>query len=149
MEGNSTNANTKKILVVDDNQVILKTVLQKLTAKGYEVTTAADGPEALSAIRKNKPDLIVLDLAFPPDAANVGGPLQDGFFIIQWLRRMGEAEDIPIIIISADKSAKTKDHALATGAAGFFSKPIDRLALLATIRKVLGEDAETPPPAPA
>ena len=57
-------------------------------------------------VSREKPDLILLDLTFPLDAANVGGALQDGFFIIEWLRRMGEAGDIPIIIISGDKSAK-------------------------------------------
>jgi len=93
--------------------------------------------------------LILLDLLFPPDAANVGGALQDGFFIIEWLRRMGEAGDIPIIIISGDKSAKDKKTALATGVVGFFTKPIDRVALLATIRATLGEDAGDKMPASA
>jgi CheY-like chemotaxis protein len=92
-------------------------------------------------VARERPDLILLDLLFPPDAANVGGALQDGFFIIEWLRRMGEAADIPIIIISGDKSAKDKKNALATGVVGFFPKPIDRIALLAAIRATLGEDA--------
>jgi DNA-binding response OmpR family regulator len=80
---------------------------------------------------------------------NVGGALQDGFFIIEWLRRMGEAADIPIIIISGDKLAKDKKNALATGAVAFFPKPIDRIALLATIRATLGEDAGDKMPASA
>jgi CheY-like chemotaxis protein len=91
----------------------------------------------------------LLDLLFPPDAANVGGALQDGFFIIEWLRRMGEAKDIPIIIISGDKSAKDKKTALATGVVGFFTKPIDRIALIAAIRAALGEDADGKAPGPA
>jgi DNA-binding response OmpR family regulator len=94
--------------------------------------------------------LILLDLLFPPDAANVGGALQDGFFIIEWLRRMGEAKDIPIIIISGDKSVKDKKHALEIeGVVGFFPKPIDRVALLAAIRATLGEDAGNKTPASA
>ena len=144
MEGNSTNANAKKILVVDDNQVILKSVLQKLTAKGYQVTTATDGPEALSAIRKNKPDLIVLDLAFPPDAANVGGPLQDGFFIIQWLRRAPETEKIPIIMISATDPEKFKDRARSAGVVASFHKPIDMDKLLAAIQTALARENRRP-----
>ena len=139
----------KKILVVDDDQIILKTLSIVLNSNGYQVFTATDGPGAASIVARERPDLILLDLLFPPDAANVGGALQDGFFIIEWLRRMGEAKDIPIIIISGDKSAKDKKNALAAGAVGFFSKPIDRIALLATIRATLGEDAagETPGPA--
>jgi CheY-like chemotaxis protein len=131
----------KKILVVDDDQIILKTLSMALISNGYQVFTATDGPGAASIVARERPDLILLDLLFPPDAVNVGGALQDGFFIIEWLRRMGEAADIPIIIISGDKSAKDKKNALATGAVAFFPKPIDRIALLATIRATLGEDA--------
>jgi CheY-like chemotaxis protein len=139
----------KKILVVDDDQVILKTLSMLLNANGYQVLTASDGPGAVSVVSQEKPDLILLDLLFPPDAANVGGALQDGFFIMEWLRRMGEAEDIPIIIISGDKSAKGKKSARASRAVGFFTKPIDRIALLATIRATLGEDAAGKAPGPA
>ena len=139
----------KKILVVDDDQIILKTLSIALISNGYQVFTAPDGPGAASIVSKERPDLILLDLLFPPDAANVGGALQDGFFIIEWLRRMGEAKDIPIIIISGDKSAKDRKNALATGAVGFFPKPIDRIALLATIRATLGEDTGDKKPASA
>ena len=139
----------KKILVVDDDQIILKTLSIALISNGYQVFTATDGPGAASIVTRERPDLIVLDLLFPPDAANVGGALQDGFFIIEWLRRMGEAKDIPIIIISGDKSAKNKKNALAAGVVGFFPKPIDRIALLAAIRAALGEDADGKAPGPA
>ena len=136
----------KKILVVDDDPIVLKTLSMVLVSNGYQVFTATDGPGAASIVTRERPDLILLDILFPPDAANVGGALQDGFFIIEWLRRMGEAADIPIIIISGDKSAKDKKNALATGVVGFFTKPIDRVALLATIRATLGEDAGDKPP---
>lgn len=150
MSAERANPSGKKILVVDDDQIILKTLSIVLASNGYQVFTASDGPGAISMVTRERPDLIVLDLLFPPDAANVGGALQDGFFIIEWMRRMGEAKDIPIIIISGDKSAKNREHALSTGAVGFFSKPIDRLALVATIRNTLGEEDEggkiIPPP---
>jgi len=132
----------KKILVVDDDQIILKTLSIVLNSNGYQVFTATDGPGAATIVTQERPDLILLDLLFPPDAANVGGALQDGFFIIEWLRRMGEAADIPIIIISGDKSAKDRKNALAIGVVGFFPKPIDRVALLAAIRHTLGEDKD-------
>jgi two-component system cell cycle response regulator len=149
MNAETANPGGKKILVVDDDQIILKTLSIVLISNGYQVFTASDGPGAVSVVTRERPDLILLDLLFPPDAANVGGALQDGFFIMEWLRRMGEAGDIPIIIISGDKSAKDKKNALATRAVGFFSKPIDRIALLATIRATLGEDAGDKMPASA
>jgi len=142
---NPADPNAKKILVVDDNQVILKTTLQTLSANGYQVTTATGGPEALSAVRKEKPDLILLDLTFPLDAANVGGPMQDGFFIIQWLRRTPETKEIPVIMISATDPEKFKDRALSTGVVASFHKPIDTGKLLAAIKSVLGQKAVAKP----
>ena len=142
MNGQATTPNAKKILVVDDDRVIVKTLSMLLTANGFTALTASDGPGAASIVEREKPDLILLDIQFPPDAMNIGGALQDGFFIIEWLRRMGEAGDIPIIIISASTSHKDQKRAMEVGAVAYFSKPIDRLALLTTIRNVLGEDVK-------
>jgi CheY-like chemotaxis protein len=130
----------QKILVVDDDLVILKTLSMFLSANGYQVFTAADGPGAASIVAAKKPDLILLDLLFPPDAMNVGGALQDGFFIMEWLRRMGKGENIPIIIISADHSPKDRQRCLDAGAVEFFSKPIDHVALLAAIHRTFDGD---------
>jgi CheY-like chemotaxis protein len=141
MNGQTTTPEIKKILVVDDDQVIVKTLSMLLHANGYKVLTATDGAGAASAVDRERPDLILLDIQFPPDAMNIGGALQDGFFIMEWLRRMGEAADIPIIIVSADNSKKNRQQALKAGAAAYFTKPIDRLALLTGIRTVLGEGA--------
>ncbi len=139
----------RKILVVDDDRVIVKTLSLLLNANGYQVFTAADGPGAAWLVSREKPDLILLDLLFPPDAMNVGGALQDGFFIMEWLRRMGEAEHIPIIIISADQSQKDRQRALDAGAVAFFSKPIDHAALLDVINTTFNKNAPDPVPAAA
>ena len=138
MSDQTTTPSARKILVVDDDEVILRTLSITLSSNGYYAFLAADGPEAVRVVTREKPDLILLDLVFPVDASNVGGALQDGFFIIQWLRRMGEAEQIPIIVISGDNSTKDRQRALDAGAVGFFTKPIDHAELLATIHKVLG-----------
>ena len=58
-----------KVLIVDDNEVIIKTLSMKLKSSGYDVIAATDGSEAVSAARRDKPDLIVLDISFPPDVA--------------------------------------------------------------------------------
>lgn len=136
MNGQTTQSEARKILVADDDQVILKTLSMLLNANGYKVLTTADGPGAAKAVAQDRPDLILLDIQFPPDAMNIGGALQDGFFVMEWLRRMGEAKDIPVIIISASNAAKDRQRALEEGAVGFFTKPIDKAALLAAIRKV-------------
>jgi CheY-like chemotaxis protein len=56
---------------------------------------------------------------------------------------MGEAQDIPIIVISGDNSAKDKQRAMEAGAVDFFTKPIDQVALLAAVNRVLGVEAKT------
>jgi CheY-like chemotaxis protein len=141
---------SKKILIVDDNVVILKAMAVKLASHGYEVFTAEDGSSAVSAVRRQKPDLILLDLSFPPDVAHGGGVAWDGFLIMNWLRRLDEAKNLPIIVITGGDPVKYKDRALAAGAVSFFHKPIDNDTLLTVIRQTLGESksATHPPPAP-
>jgi CheY-like chemotaxis protein len=127
----------KKILVVDDDPLILKMMSMKLTASGYDVVTAEDGGAAVSAVRQEKPDLILLDISFPPDVAHGGGVAWDGFLIMNWLQRIEEAKKIPIVVITGSDPARYKDRALAGGAAGFFHKPIDNDTLLGVIRDIL------------
>jgi two-component system, cell cycle response regulator len=140
----------KKILVVDDSLLILRLMSIKLTANGYDVVTAEDGGTAVSTVRKEKPDLILLDLSFPPDVGHGGGVAWDGFLIMEWLQRIEEAKNIPIIVITGGDPAKFKDRALAAGAVSFFHKPIENDALLTVIRQTLGENTgETQPSAGA
>ena len=139
----------KKILVVDDSVLILKLMSMKLTAHGYDVITVEDGGSAVSAVRTEKPDLILLDLSFPPDVAHGGGVAWDGFLIMTWLQRMEEAKHIPIIVITAGDPAKFKDRALAAGAVSFFHKPIDNDELLTVIRNTLAEKPAATQPSAA
>ncbi len=140
----------KKILVVDDNPVILKTMSMKLTSHGYNVVTAEDGSSAVGAVRRDKPDLILLDLSFPPDVAHGGGVPWDGFLIMNWLKRLEEAKNTPIVVITGGDPAKCKDRALAAGAVNFFHKPINNDELLAVIGRTLANSpGETQPAAGA
>jgi CheY-like chemotaxis protein len=150
--GRLVTMNGKRILVVDDSVVIRKATSMKLVANGYEVITAEDGGEAVAAVRRSKPDLILLDISFPPDVAHGGGVAWDGFLIMEWLRRLDEARGIPIVVITGGDPVKFKDRALAAGAVSFFHKPIDNDELLAVIRKVLEEKSgseTTTPKSPA
>ena len=127
----------KKILVVDDDPVILKSLTIKLTARGYDVVTATDGSATVSAVRQQKPDLILLDLTFPPDVAHGGGLGWDGFLIMQWLKRMEEAANIPIVVITGGDPAEYEERVKKIGAAAFFHKPIDHDGLFDVISKAL------------
>ena len=129
----------KRILVVDDNEVVQKALQIKLQAAGYDVLKALDGSAAVNAARTEKPDLIILDISFPPDVAHGGGVFSDGFLIIEWLHRMDEARTVPIIIITGGEPAKYKDRAFAAGAVAFFQKPIKNEELIASIGEALGK----------
>jgi CheY-like chemotaxis protein len=125
----------RKILVVDDNEIILKTLSLKLQGAGYQVFTALDGSEAVTVARKETPDLILLDISFPPD---VDGVPWDGFRIMEWFHRLDTSKKIPIIIITGLEDDKNRERASSGGAVAFFHKPIDHDDLLKVVRATFG-----------
>jgi CheY-like chemotaxis protein len=140
MSAESPAARVRKILVVDDNEVVIKTICLKLQGAGYEVITAMDGSEAVAAARKENPDLILLDIGFPPD---VGSVQWDGFRIMEWLHRLETGRKIPIIVITGSEDPKARDRATSGGAVAYFNKPIEHDSLLKVIRATLGDAAAT------
>lgn len=127
----------RKVLVVDDNETVLKAFELKLKSLGFSVLTATEGPTAVTKARQERPDVLVLDVNFPPDVGNSG--LQwDGFNILQWMRRFQEAATIPAIIITSG-DPKVREKALAAGAVAFFQKPINNEEFLMTLRRVIGQ----------
>jgi DNA-binding response OmpR family regulator len=134
----------RTILVVDDNNVVLKAFELKLKALGFKVLTATDGSGAVSTARQDRPDLIVLDINFPPEVSSTG--LQwDGFNIMEWMRRFREVAEIPVIIITSGDPAKYKTRALAAGASAFFQKPINHEEFLLAVRRILGHNKSDQP----
>ena len=131
-----------KILIADDNVIVLKTVAIKLKSAGYEVRTAMDGTTAISCVRRERPDLIILDINFPADVSRSGGIAWDGFLILDWLRRIDEVRDTPIIFITSGEPSKFREKALSTGAVAFFQKPIDQDEMLNVIRHTVGDPPE-------
>jgi two-component system, OmpR family, KDP operon response regulator KdpE len=136
----------KKILVVDDDLVVLKAMSMKLTANGYDVVTAEDGAAAMTAVRRGHPALILLDVGFPPDVAHGGGTGWNGLQIMSWMRRFDVGKTVPVIVMTASESAKLKDQALAEGAVAFFQKPVNNDELLTTIRETLAKDTSQAQP---
>ena len=136
MSNNPSANSVRKILVVDDNPVVVKSVALKLAAAGYHILTAFDGSEAVAQVRKENPDLILLDISFPPDVTSVQW---DGFRIIEWLHRLDSTKKIPIIVITGAEDSKTKERAMATGAVALFHKPLEHDDLLKVIRTTLGQ----------
>jgi two-component system KDP operon response regulator KdpE len=117
--------NKPVILVVDDEPQILRVMRASLPARGYEVITALNGEEALHQIRKQMPDLIILDLAMP------------GMSGLEVCRQVRELASVPIIVLSAKGSESDKIAALDQGADDYVTKPFAMGELLARVRAVL------------
>ena len=141
MSTNPSGVPAKKILVVDDNEIVIKTITLKLQGAGYKVIAAMDGSDAVALARKENPDLILLDISFPAD---VGGVPWDGFRIMEWFHRLDSAKKIPIIVITGNEEPKAKERATAAGAVAFFQKPVEHDYLLKVVRATLGDASPKP-----
>lgn len=135
----STGAN-RKILIVDDNAVVLKTLQLKLSASGFVVIPTKDGATAVTMARQENPSLVVLDLNFEP-TGDFSSLNWDGLNIMQWLRRVHEGLDTPIVVLSREDAAHYEQLCLAAGAAAYFQKPVDYKAFLQTIHSLLGDNS--------
>jgi CheY-like chemotaxis protein len=134
----------KKILIVDDDRIIVKTTASLLAAAGYVVLSAEDGAAAVEKARLERPDLILLDMIFPPDVGHGGGVPWDGFLIMAWIRRIEESKEIPVIFVSGTDPAQYKAKAVKAGVKAFLRKPVSKEELLGTISQVLCVLPQTP-----
>ena len=125
----------QRVLIVDDNPVIVEAIATELNLAGYETLGATGGADAIALVQKEKPDLIVLDLNFPPDR---NGEVWDGYRIMDHLRRMKESRTIPIITMTGFPDSLDMERNLDAGAVGFLYKPLDHDELLRLVRGVLG-----------
>jgi two-component system, OmpR family, alkaline phosphatase synthesis response regulator PhoP len=134
---------THKILVVDDEAAILKSVRAYLEREGYTVLTAVDGPSALKEARTARPDLIVLDVMLPG---------MDG---LEVLRRLRQESEVYVLMLTAKAEETDKVVGLMVGADDYLTKPFSPRELVARVKAILrrgrtGGTAETsanfPPP---
>ena len=129
-------------MAVDDDQTVLALLVMILQDAGYQVATAVSGSETISRVNEFQPDLILLDLKFPPCSENHQSTLEDGFLIIAWLRGMSRAAKTPIIVISGADPEEYRDRALASGVVDTFKKPLDTQRLLEVIRSTLDNGSQ-------
>lgn len=120
--------NKPKILVVDDDQDLVRALCVRLTANNYDTVNAPDGYSAVSVAQKEHPNLIILDL---------GLPAGDGFVVLERLRSHYTLSTIPVIVLTARDPQGNEKKTLEAGATAFFQKPVDNNELLAMIRATL------------
>lgn len=118
----------KKVLVADDKATSRELIRTVLETRGYDITEAADGIEALRYAREVKPDLIILDLHMPG---------LDGFGVLSELRRDSEFDATPIMALTASAMQGDRERALSAGFNSYVSKPIPLPALRAEVERLL------------
>jgi DNA-binding response OmpR family regulator len=116
-----------KILVVDDEPEIVKTVSMRLKADGYQVVTAYDGMQATSVALREDPDVIILD---------IGMPAGDGHLVAKRLRESAQRA-IPIIFLTAHTSKSDYEKAFDEGVAKYITKPFRPEELLAAVEELI------------
>jgi PAS domain S-box-containing protein len=122
---------TKKILVVDDDQHIRELLRQELEAEGYEVQEAIDGMDALTQVKILKPDLIILDVMMPQI---------NGFDVAAVLKNNPKTTDIPIIVLSI---IEDKGQGYRVGIDRYLTKPINREELMQDIGSLLSQGSSS------
>ncbi len=125
----------RKILVVDDEPVLVETIDYNLKQAGYQVITVADGASALEAARRETPDLIILDIMLPE---------MDGLEVCRQLRRESNTATTPIMMLTAKGDEIDKVVGLEVGADDYVTKPFGRRELLARVRALLRRAEYTP-----
>jgi len=118
----------QKIVIADDDPIVLKFLEALLSDAGYDVATADDGEKALQRIREFQPRLVIMDLVMP---------YHDGFEITRSLRQSPATRQLPIIILSMKDKESDVLRCFELGADDYIRKPFNALELLARVRKIL------------
>jgi len=119
---------TGKVLVVDDTPHNVKLLVDLLTAKGYQLSTATSGPEALERIAQVQPDIVLLDVVMPG---------MTGYDVCRKVRENPQTAALPVVLVTSLDPAQEKIKGLEAGADDFLSKPINQAELLARVRTLL------------
>lgn len=118
-----------KILVTEDSPTILAMIKESLESEGFSVITAEDGQQALEKTRKEKPDLIILDLMLPKI---------DGYRVCRILKFDDKYKMIPVIMLTARTNEADRKTGQEVGADAYITKPFEPQTIIAKINELLG-----------
>jgi CheY-like chemotaxis protein len=128
----------KRILVVEDDPIAQKVMVDFLTARGYRVTLAKTGPEGIEKALLLRPALVLCDVALPQ---------KNGFEVCFEIKHAPETRDVPVIFMSAVcRDEHSKQVATDLRAQGYFVKPFALVDMLERIHELLGPDPESAAP---
>ncbi len=116
------------ILVVDDDEIVARTIERSLRAGGFQVSVVHSGVEALQTARRSRPDLLVLDVLMPG---------MDGYEVCRQIRKDPLLEDLPVLFLTAKGKEEDRIMGLRAGADDYLSKPFNLDELFLRVRAIL------------
>lgn len=119
----------KRILVCDDDPVILRLLQVNLELEGYEVLSAHNGEEALEIASAERPDLVILDIMMPK---------LDGYQTAERLKAQDDTKEIPVVFVSAKAQLSDIEKGKSYGVADYLTKPFDPSDLLEIVERLVG-----------
>lgn len=122
---------SKKVLVVEDNELNMKLFRDLLEAHGYQTVQTRNGNEVLDLARREKPDLILMDIQLPEVS---------GLDVTRWLKADAELKIIPVIAVTAFAMKGDEQKIREGGCEDYISKPISVTGFIETIQKYLLSD---------
>ena len=128
-DNNLPTTGEKKILVVDDEPNVIKSLTFVLSKEGYDVSSAVDGEEAIAKIRQSKPNLVFLDVMMPK---------KNGYEVCQDVKRDSSLSDIHIIMLTAKGQEADREKGLSAGADEFMPKPFSPIMVIGKVKELLG-----------
>jgi CheY-like chemotaxis protein len=119
----------QKILIIDDNEKILKMMESRLKVEDYEVIRASNGIAGIEKAKSENPDVILLDIIMPE---------MDGYEVLKKLKTDPDTESIPVIMVTAKREIEDITKSMSElGAVGYISKPFSAKELLEKVRSAL------------
>jgi two-component system alkaline phosphatase synthesis response regulator PhoP len=126
---------SKKILIVEDERDVVKLLRYNLEKEGFRVATVADGSLALAEMRREEPDLVILDLMLPG---------MDGLEVCRQVRRHDKYSSVPILMLTARSEEADRVVGLELGADDYVTKPLSMRELVARVRALLRRHEPAP-----
>jgi two-component system alkaline phosphatase synthesis response regulator PhoP len=121
---------SKKILVVDDDELVVLAIRELLTPLGFWVTTCSSGPEAIEKAAADRYDLVILDVIMPE---------MDGFEACQRIRQIDSYTETPIMMLTAKSGEEDRQRGMEAGANLYLPKPISPKRLVTLVEEAMKE----------
>jgi len=130
-------SNKRKVLIVEDDPMMLELICTRLDLAGYQTLHGRDGYEGLDRLRDDRPDAMVLDINMPR---------LDGFGVLRQMKTLGHLPRVPVMVLTARNQTSDVREAIKLGARDFLTKPFDDQRLLARVARLV---RPAPPVRPA